>query len=96
MKEELKLKSSSIIKILLIVILLMMAVVLARVFLISPAKTMKLASITDIEYDPSVWGKHYPLEYASYLKNKDMAASPTGYGGSEKYQKSTKEPEIDQ
>lgn len=94
MKEELKLKSSSIIKILLIVILLMMAVVLARVFLISPAKTMKLASITDIEYDPSVWGKHYPLEYASYLKNKDMAASPTGYGGSEKYQKSTKEPEI--
>lgn len=76
------------------IVLIILIVILVRVFLLPPPDTTKLAAIPDTEYDPAVWGKHYPLEYNSYLKNKDMAASPTGYGGSEKYQKSTKEPEI--
>ena len=46
------------------------------------------------EYDPAVWGKNYPLQYASYLKNRQMSPSPTGYGGSEKVQKSIMQPEL--
>ena len=46
------------------------------------------------EYDPAAWGKHYPLEYKSSLKNLEMAPSPTGYGGSKNVQHSLKEPEI--
>ena len=83
-----------ILKILLGLALIVLIVVMIRVFLLAPASTIKLAAIPDTEYDPAVWGKHYPLEYQSYLKNKDMSPSPTGFGGSEKYQKSTKEPEI--
>lgn len=75
-------------------VLIVFIVVLIRVFLVTPSDTVKLEAIADAEYDPAVWGKHYPLEYQSYLKNRDMAPSPTGFGGSEKYQKSTKEPEI--
>ncbi len=88
-------KSSSVIlKILFGIVLILLIFVLVRVFIFTPHATLKLADITDIEYDPAVWGKHYPLEYQSYLKNKDMAPSPTGFGGSEKNQKSDKEPEM--
>ena len=45
-------------------------------------------------YDPAVWGKYYPQEYNSYLKNYEMAPSPTGFGGNQKIQKSVKEPEL--
>ncbi len=68
--------------------------VVGRVFLVKPAATVKLAKIAAGEYDPAVWGKHYPLEYASYRRNLEMAPSPTGFGGSVKVQKSLKEPEI--
>ncbi len=74
--------------------LIILCVILVRVFLLQPSETVKLAAISDTEYDPTVWGKHYPLEYQSYLKNKEMAPSPTGFGGSIKEQKSIKEPEI--
>jgi nitrite reductase (cytochrome c-552) len=70
------------------------AAVVVQAFVLKPANTIKLAALPDGEYDPAVWGKHYPLQYESYLKNRDMAPSPTGFGGSEKVQKSIKEPEI--
>ncbi len=83
---------------LLLVILGLAAVVLAAVvvqaFVLKPASTLKLAHLPEGEYDPAVWGKYYPLEYESYQKNREMAPSPTGYGGSVKVQKSVKEPEI--
>lgn len=87
-------KGNFIIKILAALLLIVLMVVLIRVFLMPPAAAVKLAAIADNEYDPAVWGKSYPLQYQSYLKNKEMSASPTGFGGSVKYQKSTKEPEV--
>ena len=83
-----------ILKVLMGILLIVMIIVLIRVFWQAPPSTLRLASIIDSEYDPAVWGRYYPLEYNSYLKNKEMTPSPTGFGGSEKYQKSTKEPEI--
>ena len=56
--------------------------------------TVKIAPLPEKEYDPAVWGKKYPLEYKSFQRNLEMRASPTGFGGSVPYQKSTKEPEI--
>ena len=77
-----------------VVVLVMLFIIALQVFVRAPYKTMKIAMIPEGEYDPAVWGQHYPLEYKSYLRNKEMAASPTGFGGSEKVQKSIKEPEI--
>ena len=74
--------------------LVMLFIIALQLFVRTPYKTMKIASIPEGEYDPAVWGQHYPLEYKSYLRNKEMTESPTGFGGSVKYQKSTKEPEI--
>lgn len=76
------------------ILLIVVIIVLIRVFWQAPPSTVRLASIIDTEYDPAVWGRYYPLEYNSYLKNKEMAPSPTGFGGSVKDQKSVKEPEI--
>lgn len=88
-------KSKNIIlKVLLGILLIIVIIVLIRVFLLSPDSTVKLATIADTEYDPAVWGRQYPLEYNSYLKNKETALSPTGFGGSVNDQKSIKEPEI--
>jgi nitrite reductase (cytochrome c-552) len=70
------------------------AALLLRIVVLKPASTVPLANIPAGEYDPAVWGQYYPKEYQSYLKNKEMAASPTGFGGSEKVQKSIQEPEI--
>jgi nitrite reductase (cytochrome c-552) len=69
-------------------------VVVTQAFLRKPATTLKLAVIPAGEYDPAIWGKYYPLQYESYKKNLEMAPSPTGFGGSEKVQKSVQEPEI--
>ena len=44
------------------------------------------------ELDPTVWGEEYPLQYNSYLKNNEMAA--TDFGGSKKESKFISEPEI--
>lgn len=59
-----------------------------------PASTVKAVPIAAGEYDAAVWGKAYPLQYASYQKTADMSPSPTGYGGSLKVQKSDMQPEI--
>ncbi len=61
-------------------------VVVIQVFLRKPATTLKLAGLSAGKYDPAI--------YESYKKNLEMAPSPTGFGGSEKVQKSVKEPEI--
>ena len=74
--------------------LVLTGAIVVQAFLRPPASTVKLARIPAGEYDPAVWGKFYPLEYASYEKNREMAASPTGFGGSLKVQKALKEPEI--
>ena len=71
-----------------------LAAVIMQAFVLKPAHTMKLAVLPEGEYDPAVWGRHYPLEYQSYLKNREMAPSPTGFGGSVKVQKSVMEPAI--
>jgi len=76
------------------VVLTVLFVVLVRAFLVAPAGAEKLTAISDTEYDPAVWGKIYPLEYNTFLKNKEMAVSPTGFGGSTKDQKSVRQPEI--
>lgn len=68
--------------------------VIVQAFFLKPPTTMKLAKLPAGEFDSAVWGRYYPLEYNSYKKNLEMAPSPTGFGGSEKVQKSGKEPEI--
>jgi len=73
---------------------IVLAAVIVQPFAIHPPATIKLAKLPAGEYDPAVWGREYPLEYGSYLKNLEMADSPTGFGGSLKVQKSIKEPEI--
>jgi nitrite reductase (cytochrome c-552) len=79
---------------LLSVLLLFFGFVIVRVGAIKPASTVKVAKIPAGEYDPAVWGQYYPLQYASFKKNAEMAPSPGGYGGSMKVQNSEKQPEI--
>ncbi len=43
-------------------------------------ETRITAEIDPGEEDAAVWGRYYPRQYASYLKNREM--SPTVYGGS--------------
>ena len=56
--------------------------VVIRTFVAKPPDQVKAKPVPAGEYDPAVWGKNYPLQYASYLKNRQMLPSPTGYGGS--------------
>jgi len=93
-KEEFELNKKPLIIIGLVVFILAIAFIAVRVFVFSPPSIVKLTPIPDGEYDPAVWGKYYPLEYRSYLKNREMAPSPTGFGGSVKVQKSIAEPSI--
>jgi len=88
------LKSKSLFFLLLSVFLIVLIAVFIRIFFVEPEETVSLAVIAEDEYDPAVWGEAYPLQYSSYLKNKEMAPSPTGFGGSVNVQKSEKEPEI--
>ncbi len=76
------------------VVVLSLVFIVVRVVVSKPPSEVKLAEIPAGEYDPAVWGRFYPLEYESYRKNLDMAASPTGYGGSLKVQHSIKQKEI--
>ena len=59
-----------------------------------PAGAVRVVPIAAGEYDAAVWGKVYPLQYASYKKMSDMSPSPTGYGGSLKVQKSDMQEEL--
>ncbi len=79
---------------LLAVVLLAAVLVIIRVAVATPEAPPKIKPLPANEYDPAVWGKQYPLEYKSFQKNREMAPSPTGYGGSINAQKSLKEPEI--
>ncbi|MDT3699362.1 MAG: ammonia-forming cytochrome c nitrite reductase subunit c552 [Thermincola sp.] len=54
--------------------------------------TAKIVAIDENELDPAVWGKYYPSQYNSYLKNSEM--SKTDFGGSVKESKYIVEPEI--
>jgi nitrite reductase (cytochrome c-552) len=40
----------------------------------------RVVELNDTIDDPAVWGRNYPLQYASYLRTADMV--PTRYGGS--------------
>ena len=77
-----------------VIVVVMFGFVVIRTFVQKPQDKVAIVPIPAGEYDPAVWGKPYPLEYASYLKNRQMSPSPTGYGGSEKVQKSIQQPEI--
>lgn len=87
-------KSAKIIILIIVLFAIILGAVVIQAFFLKPATTIALAKIPAGEYDPAFWGKYYPLQYRSYLKNREMAPSPTGFGGSEKVQKSIKEPEI--
>ncbi|MHB8169931.1 MAG: ammonia-forming cytochrome c nitrite reductase subunit c552 [Thermincolia bacterium] len=52
--------------------------------------TSQPTAIAEGELDPAVWGKSYPNQYASYLKNNE--GGTTEYGGSDKVSKYIKEP----
>jgi nitrite reductase (cytochrome c-552) len=69
-------------------------ILFARATVTKPSDAVTLAKIPEGENDPAVWGKHYPLQYRGYQKNLEMTPSPTGFGGSVKFQHSTKQPEI--
>ena len=73
-----------------LVMMLAFGFVVIRTFVAKPQDSVKVTPIPAGEYDPAVWGKSYPLQYASYQKNRLMSPSPTGYGGSEKVQNSRK------
>ena len=44
----------------------------------APLSTVSLAD----ELDPAVWGKLYPQEYSSFMRNQEQTKSPSVYGGS--------------
>ncbi len=70
------------------------ALAMVRAFFFKPSDTPNVAAISESEYDPAVWGRKYPLQYASFQKNLEMSASPTDFGGSVKFQHSLRQPEI--
>jgi nitrite reductase (cytochrome c-552) len=77
-----------------LIILALIALLLVRITVATPPSAVKITPLPANEYDPAVWGKYYPLEYKSFQRNLEMSPSPTGFGGSVNYQKSTREPEI--
>ncbi len=77
-----------------ILLLCFFGVVIFRVWGVQPVAAIKTVAVAKGEYDPAVWGKSYPLEYASFQKNKEMKPSPTGYGGSVLVQKWDMQPEL--
>ena len=70
-------------------------VAMVRSFFLKPSdRPPYVVAMPEGEYDPAVWGKRYPLQYASFQKNLEMSASPTEFGGSAKFQHSLRQPEI--
>lgn len=70
--------------------------VIVRIGIAQPSSTIKLAKIPqDQQLGKEAYAKAYPLEYNSFMKNNEMAPSPTGYGGSEaKHSRLEEEPEM--
>lgn len=94
-KEESRLsRKQKFLAVFLSTLVLFFGFIIVRVWALKPSSTIKLAAIPAGEYDPAVWGQYYPLQYQSYLKNKETAPSPTGYNGSVNYQKSERQTEI--
>lgn len=58
----------------------------------TPANQPTTFNIPDGELDPAIWGKAFPDEYASYLKNKEMKKGNSKYGGSESFSHLTEDP----
>lgn len=87
-------KTQKVLIALLSALLLFFGFVIIRVGVAKPTSTVKLNKIPAGEYDPAVWGQYYPLQYASFKKNAEMAPSPGGFGGSAKFQHSERQPEI--
>jgi nitrite reductase (cytochrome c-552) len=54
---------------------------------------LKVVQISNIELDPSVWGKNFPYEYDSFLKMQDTTIT-TPFGGSVKYSKLERDPAL--
>lgn len=79
---------------LLIVTALFFGLIIYRVWGAKPPSAVKLTTIPQGEYNIEVWGTAYPLYYESYKRNLEMTPSPTGYGGSIKYEKAVRQPEI--
>lgn len=76
------------------IILVFLLVIIVRSFVMKPADRVRITAVSEEELDPAVWGRKYPLEYRSFQKNLEMAASPTDFGGSVRYQHSLRQPEI--
>jgi nitrite reductase (cytochrome c-552) len=76
------------------VILILVAAAAVRSFFWKPSDRSEVRAIPEGEYDPAVWGRHYPLEYGSFQKNTEMTASPTDFGGSVQFQHSLRQPEV--
>lgn len=76
------------------VLLIFFGFVVVRIGVAKPPSTVKVAKIPAGEYDSAVWGKYYPLQYASFMKNKEMGPKEGDFGGNTKYQHSVKQPEI--
>ncbi len=76
------------------VIFCLAVLTLVRSFFLKPSDTHNVAAIPEEEIDPAVWGRNYPLQYASFQKNLEMTASPTDFGGSVKFQHSLRQPEM--
>ena len=77
------------------IVFLLGTVAMVRSFFLKPSdRSPKVAAIPENEFDPAVWGKLYPLEYASFQKSLEMSATPTEFGGSLKFQHSLRQPEI--
>ncbi len=87
-------KKTVFITILIVTVFLTMLLAAAWAITFKPASAVKIVPIPANEYDPVVWGRQYPLQYKSYLKNREMLPSPAGFGGSMKVQHSVKQPEI--
>lgn len=60
----------------------------------APAANMTVKSIPEGELNPEVWGKYYPDQYASYLKNKEMTQGNSKYGGSAKFDRLERDPML--
>jgi nitrite reductase (cytochrome c-552) len=76
------------------IVVLAFGLLVTRVWIAKPADAAKVVPLPAGEYDPAVWGKHYPLQYESYRKNLETAPSPTGYNGSVNEQKAVRQTEI--
>jgi len=69
--------------------------VIVRIGVAQPSDSIKLAKIPkESQLNMKAYENAYPLEYKSFMRNNEMAPSPTGYGGSQEFQRLDQEPEM--